>query len=54
MRKTFAIYGEDVTYVTVDVTEEEYNGIRKIMKELHDENGKPYDKNADLVEVENV
>lgn len=52
MRRTFAIYGEDVTYVSVDLTEEEYNGVKKIMKELHDENGKPYDRNVDIKEHE--
>ena len=38
MLKTFAFYGENVNYVSVDVTEEEYNGIKKLMAELHDEN----------------
>lgn len=52
MRKTFAIYSEDVTYVSVDLTEEEYNGVKKFMSELHDEDGKPYDKNVDIREYE--
>ena len=52
MRKTLAIYGENITYVTVDVTEEEYNGIKKLMSELHDENGRPFDRNVDIKEHE--
>ena len=54
MLKTFALYGESVTYVSVDVSEEEYSGIKKLMTELHNDEGVPYDKNVDLKEVENV
>ena len=54
MLKTFALYGESVTYVSVDVSEEEYSGIKKLMAELHNDEGVPYDKNVDLKEVENV
>ena len=52
MKKTFALYGENVTYVTIEVTEEEYSGIKKLMSELHNENGKPFDRNIDIKEYE--
>lgn len=50
MKKSFALYGADVTYVTLELSEEEYNGIKKLMDELHDSEGNSFDRNVDIKE----
>ncbi len=48
VRATLALYGEDVTYVTLEFTNKEYDGIEKLLNELHDKNGIPYERNVDI------